>query len=405
MRTALLFFLVTCCVATHLFAEPRVIVIGKSSDKRSISTSTVRHDNSENARLFLKVLNDNLRRSGWFNVIDSTSAGIMVSGQVTGSGGISVDVTVSSTTSSDRFTWSRRGTAAETRDVAHALCDIIVKNVMNKPGMASSPIIFVGKRGGQTDVYSCDADGGRLRRLTQDGKTALSPAWKTDRSGFFYTGFLKGAPFIYSISFNRNGEMSRDVLSALPGLNNCAAPSPDGRSLALVLSVSGNVELYVMDLATKKLTRMTHTPHANEASPTWSPDSQRIAYVSDLSRAPQVYVIGRGERVGKRVVLGLAESVSPSWGSDGRIAFCGRPSGGTYGIYVMKLGDTPERISPNNGYAYEEPSWAPDQRHIVATCVRGRTRSLVILDTMGDSPVDLIPSGGEWYLADWARAR
>ena len=400
MRSVSLFFVIMmCCIAAHLFAAPFEVV--GAAGKPSVSTSTVRHDGSENARLFLKVLGDNLRRSGYFNVLDSTSASVMVSGQVTGSDGIAANVTV--TLSSGRFTWSRRGAADETRDVAHALCDIIVKNVTGNPGMASAPLVFVGKRNGQTDIYSCDADGGRLRRLTQDGKTCLSPAWKIDRSGFFYTGFLKNAPFIYHVSFSRNGEMSRDVVSALPGLNSCPSPSPDGRSLALVLSVSGNVELYVMDLATRKLTRLTHTPHANEASPAWSPDSQSLAYVSDLSRAPQVYTIGRGERTGKRLVFNLAESVSPSWGSDGRIAFCGRPSGGAYGIYVMTPGGTPSQISPNTGDSYEEPSWAPDQRHIVATRVRGRARSLVILDTKGDSSVDLTPSGGEWYLANWAR--
>ena len=132
MRMLFLFFFMVCCCATHLFAAPpsNFEIVGTKSAKRSISTSTIRHDNSENARLFLKVLNDNLQRSGWFDVLDSTSAGIMVSGQVQGSDGISVNVTVASTTSNSRFTWSRRGTAAETRDTAHALCDIIVKNVM-----------------------------------------------------------------------------------------------------------------------------------------------------------------------------------------------------------------------------------------------------------------------------------
>ncbi|MCL1857600.1 MAG: hypothetical protein FWF84_08215 [Kiritimatiellaeota bacterium] len=390
-------------VMGSLLAAPQEIVVRKAaSGKMSVSTSTVRHDQSENARLFMKVLNDNLQRSGWFSVIDSTSAGYMVRGQVLGTDGIAVNVTVSAMGTESSFTWTRRGTTEEVRDVAHALCDAIVKAVTKKPGMAGAPILFVGKRDGKTDIYSCDADGGRVKRLTQEGKICLSPAWKPDRSGFYYTGFLKNAPAVYQVNFAKDGGMTRDAVSALPGLNGCAAPSPDGKSLALVLSVSGNVELYTMELPAKKATRVTYTPHANEASPSWSPDSRQIAYVSDSSRAPQVFMANKGAKEGTRIVFGLAESVSPSWGPDGRIAFCGRPSGGRYGIYVITQGGAPEQISPNTGDDFQEPSWAPDGRHIVATRIRNYTRSLVILDTMGDPPVDLISGSGEWYLANWA---
>jgi TolB protein len=168
------------------------------------------------------------------------------------------------------------------------------------------------------------------------------------------------------------------------------------------LSLPGNVELYVMNIASRRLTRLTTTAHASESSPNWSPDGTQLAYVSDAGRSPQVYTMHRDARQGKRVVFGLSESVAPDWGPDGTITFCGR-QGGRYGIYTTQAGGAPKLVSPADGTDYEDPSWAPDARHIVCTRTAGRRRSLVILDTMGDAPVQLVSVEGDWYLADWSK--
>jgi TolB protein len=374
-------------------------ITGEASGKNSLSLAGVRHDGSDSARLFLQVLRDNLQRSGWFQMVDGTSAGIVLKGQALGSGGTRVAVSVE-WLPSNRFDWTRSGTVADARPLALELTDEIVRRVMRRPGMASAPIIFVGKRGGKTDVYSCDADGGRLRQITTDGQICLSPKWIPDRSGFLYTSFLKGYGAIYKVTLGANA--NRELVAGYPGLNMGGCLSPDGKLAAMVLSITGNVELYVKNMATGKLTQRTFTKLANESSPNWSPDGSQIAYVSDIGRSPQVYVMHKNTREGKRFVYGMSESVSPDWGPDGRIAFCGRQAG-RYAIYVQGAGGQPQRCSPDDGTDYEDPSWAPDARHIVCTQTLGGRRRLVVLDTMGDPPVVLHATQGDWYLADWSK--
>ena len=387
-----------------LMAVPTVVITGVGESKTSLST-TVRTDGSPGAGLFMSVLKDNLRRSGWFTVSEGTGGGVRIMGTVSTSGGQCVANLTLQDARGNSYPWKKscRPVADEVRPMAHELNDLIVERVTGKPGMASAPIIFVGKRG-NTDIWTCDADGGRLRQVTTEGALCLSPKWLPDRSGFLYTRYTGKRSGTYRATFRRGGGVSFDTLTAFPGLNAGAVPSPEGREAAMVLSVSGNVELYAMNLSSKKLNRITFTPNANEASPCWSPSGSQLAYVSDVSGAPQVYVVAKGSRNGTRAVnvRGMSESTSPDWGLDGRIAFCGRKDG-TYGIYTTRSGEMPVQVSPKDGGRYEDPSWAPDGRHIVCTRTAGGRRSLLVLDTMGDSPIELFSVSGNWYLADWAR--
>lgn len=381
----------------------RVRIHGVAAGKSPVSLAGVKTDGSVEAALFLKVLKADLDRSGWVQVTDSPNASFRVEGMAGGGGGVAANLRIVGG-AAGVVPWSRRAGSSEVRQAAHNASDEIVKALTGNPGMASAPMLLVGKRGGKMDVYQCDADGGRLQGLTGEGVNCLSPTWLPDRSGFVYTSFAKRYAAVYMMKRRPEGGYKRTILANYPGLNNGGIVSPDGNYVAMVLSFSGNVELYLQNLHTKKLIRLTRTPHANEASPDWAPDGQTLAYVSDEGGSPQVYVLAsQGARKGRRLIHGLQESVSPDWSPDGKkIAFCGKMRG-VYGIYVAGMDGQHALISPQDGNSYQDPSWAPDGRHLVATRGRDGNRTLVLLDSMGDPPVNLTPYPGEWYLADWAK--
>ena len=373
----------------------------KASDPIPVSLAGIRPDGSQEAALFLKVLHADLDRSGWLKVANGQITQLRVDGIVRGGGSLAADLRIIGETMTP---WARNAAADDVRTAAHNAADEILLRLTGHKGMASAPILLVGKRGGRTDVYCCDSDGARLRTVTSDGTICQSPSWLPNRSGFLYTGFLKRYGAIYRVDFLPGNKIRRTPVANFPGLNNCGVVSPDSRLAAMVLSFTGNVELYVMNLQTKRLTRLTRTLHANEASPSWSPDGRSIIYVSDEEGGrPQVFRINMGERSGRRLVHSLRESVAPDWSPNGdKIAFCGK-AGGTYGIYVCTLDGRFVLVSPNDGCNYEDPSWAPDGRHIVASRSGGGGRTLVLLDAEGDSQVNLTPYAGDWYLPDWAR--
>ena len=93
---------------------------------------------------------------------------------------------------------------------------------------------------------------------------------------------------------------AREQLTNFRGLNNSPVWSPDGRSMALVLSKDGSPDIYLLDLETKQLTRLTRH-YAIDTEPTWMPDGKSLLFTSDRGGRPQIYrynlATGKVERV------------------------------------------------------------------------------------------------------------
>ena len=66
----------------------------------------------------------------------------------------------------------------------------------------------------------------------------------------------------------------RDSIQALGMTNSAPVWSPDGKSLALVVSFSGNPDIFLYSLNNKKLTRLTNH-YGIDTEPSWSPDSKK----------------------------------------------------------------------------------------------------------------------------------
>ena len=99
-----------------------------------------------------------------------------------------------------------------------------------------------------------------------------------------------------------------------------------------------------------------------------------------------------------------SERVSPSWSSDNKLAYCAKVGGG-YELRVAKLyADckfaTMEEIGVegNNTFPGEDPSWAPDNRHIVLTMKDG----LYMIDTRFGTKYKLVSGERKLGQAKWS---
>ena len=400
------------CAAQSRAAEIHVSGTAASSDKQTVSFARLRSDGSPAAREFLEILRNDLLISGWFVPVDAETASVQLSGSVTGSGsGANAAFRALWSGGTRQRDWSRAASGDALRDAAHEVADGMVAAIAGERPMASSKIAFVGKRNGRTDVYECDADGRRVRQITSGGHLCLSPNWEPRTHSFLYTTWRTGLPSVWRVDLSRNKQR---LVCNFPGMNLGATASPADGRVAVVLSRSGQVDLYVVDGASPNriLDRLTNSRNASESSPSWSPDGRSLVYVSDSGGRPCVYTMSLASKTPRRLVYSSAfrESVAPEWGVSGQIVFCGRV-GGRYGVYVVDPSrdtrtSTPGKISPDDGADYEDPSWAPDGRHVVCTRTQGRRRSLVVLDTKGDKPRKLFePKGelhGDWYLPAWS---
>ena len=131
------------------------------------------------------------------------------------------------------------------------------------------------------------------------------------------------------------------------------------------------VQIYVMDSDGKNRVRLTDGP-AHNLNPSWSPDSQRIAFESTRHIATEIYVMNADGRKQERLTDNRVVDEDPSWSPDGQqIAFSSSlvfrgfdEREGDNEIYVMDSDGNNRRMLTDNVVDDTHPSWSPDGQFI-----------------------------------------
>ena len=401
IRSPFLFLVLAAVWCGSAPVQAQIVIAKPAGEKISIQLTGLTPDQDAGSRVFMETLRGNLERSGWFTVTAAGQAEVAATGTVRRRGDqIQVECRVEGVVNRQRYlAQSYRQSTDNARRLAHRVADDIVEAVTGRKGIASTRIVFVGTVDRAKELFMCDADGGNLVRLTRDGNIAVRPRWGPTSDRLTYTAYLQRFPDVFLVDLNTG---QRTAVANYSGLNSGGVLSPDGEDMAVVLSKDGNPELYVKHLRTGRLTRLTNTPHANEASPSWSPDGQQIVYVSDQAGRPHLYVIARAGGAARRLTTRGSENVAPDWGPNGLIAFSSRVGGQSQ---IALLDPQTERIrylEVPDGADYEDPSWAPNGRHIVCARREQYRSQIYILDTAGDRPLRLTREAGDWYSPAWS---
>jgi TolB protein len=106
-------------------------------------------------------------------------------------------------------------------------------------------------------------------------------------------------------------------------------------------------------------------------SPAWSPDGNRLAYVSFETGTPAVYA--QDINTGRREIVSYAKGLNnaPAWSPDGKKLALVLSKDGNPEIYVLELASKQLRRLTNNYAIDTEPVWTPDGNAIVFTSDRG----------------------------------
>ena len=151
--------------------------------------------------------------------------------------------------------------------------------------------------------------------------------------------------------------------------------SPDGQRIAFVSDRDGNAEIYVTNEDGRGVTRLTNNT-VLDANPSWSPDGQRIAFVSDRDGSWGIYVMGVDGSDVVHLTNDTTPDSIPSWSPDGRrIAFVSDRDGNAE-IYVINADGSDVTRLTNNAAQDVNSSWSPDGRRIAFVSDRDRNHGM-----------------------------
>jgi len=164
--------------------------------------------------------------------------------------------------------------------------------------------------------------------------------------------------------------------------------SPDGQKIAFISVRDGNIEIYTMNTDGSNQTRLTENS-AEDGPPSWSPDGTRIVFDSNRDGNYEIYTMNADGSNQTRLTDNPAIELNPSWSPDGtRIVFDSNRYG-NFEIYTMNAdGSDQSRLTkePANDLF---PSWSPDGTKIVFTSDRDFDDEVYVMDADGSNPVNL----------------
>ena len=120
-----------------------------------------------------------------------------------------------------------------------------------------------------------------------------------------------------------------------------------------------------------------------------------------ISGSPQIYILDIGSERVERLTYEGRYNTSPSWSSRNQIAFASM-KGGRFDICTMDaVGGRLRRLTENEG-KNEDPCWSPDGRYIMFSSNREGRYHIYIMNANGQNQRRITSKKGEQTAPSWA---
>ncbi|MFO1352351.1 MAG: Tol-Pal system beta propeller repeat protein TolB [Gammaproteobacteria bacterium] len=236
-----------------------------------------------------------------------------------------------------------------------------------------------------------------LRRLAHHISDLIYEKLTGERGAFgtriaYVTAVRRGPAFSYTLSVaDADGYNPHVILrSSQPLLS--PAWSPDGNRLAYVSFENRRAQIFVQDVYTGARRAVSSEPGINSA-PAWSPDGGRLAFVLSKDGNPEIYTASAGGGGVQRLTNNTAIDTEPTWSPDGRSIVFTSDRGGAPQLYRLDLASGQAQRLTFEGDYNARPVFSGDGRYL-AMVHRRNGRFYIAAMEMASRQLRVLTEGG-----------
>lgn len=238
--------------------------------------------------------------------------------------------------------------------------------------------------------------GSKYEDLRMDGSGI---AWSPDGDSIACIAKHHGADYLLEIDIITKKLKRRLKLD----FDAAYSPSYDGNGDRIVFAAldKGQSDLYVIELLTGAITRLTNDPF-DDNHPSWHPTTEEIIYSSERESKNKLVIFDVSNRTQRQLTYGEHNAVSPKWSPDGeKIIFCSDLHG-VYDLHTIKPDGTDFTRLTSIITGCFNPSLDPHQKNIVFTAYQNGRQDIYLMDAAKamDDKIDMPPLEVQPIIAD-----
>lgn len=274
------------------------------------------------------------------------------------------------------------------RRIAHEFADQVVYELSAgaSRGVASSKIAFSSLKGDSKEIWIMDYDGSNAEQVSFNGGINKFPEWSYDGRQLTYVSKLPQENRWQLKIHDLEGEV-RTVSLPVTYVSSPAF-APNGRiAFSARTQSSRDSDIFVASPAATGWRNITNALGI-DTSPTWSPTGAQIAFVSDRSGSPQIWIMDSDGSNVRRLTQEGGHCDSPDWSPDGRFIVYSwqAPRQWKHDVYLAEISSGRVfQLTPRGSGSYESPHWSADGRHVCFQSTRTGSKQVFIMNVDGEN--------------------
>jgi TolB protein len=288
--------------------------------------------------------------------------------------------------------------AQQVVSIGHDIAAKVYEKLIGAPAFFNHKLAYIIKQGPEYSLHLGDVDGSRARPILKSPTPLMSLAWQPDGKGLAYVSFEAKKPIVY-VQNLASGQ--RRILANFQGSNSSPAFAPDGQTIALSLSRTGNTQLYRLASSGQGIPQALTKSSGIDTEAAFSPDGRYLAYTSDKNGRPMIYILDVLSGDSSLLPGQSGSNFSPNYSPDGQWLTYVRKTGGQYSIVAYHRTSQATRILASDS-KLESPSFAPNSKVILFTAKQGGSSTLYVVPVAGGEKIRLNSFAGDIQQARWS---